>query len=911
MRSMESKCPTHQQLSSMKTLAEHLDKEWDTRYRKFTEAECRDGADTNSLGSLPSSFKKSLVQLAWLPQKKVDGSLSPCLFRGMDLYQDEMWIRNLLAHHVPYIGASIKNRHFIDLLCIKLTLLASEVLSFLQQWSTSSVEKDSPFATSVKHMKSVYTYLFSRQDDQETSNQFQECFRSNALIFVPDRYDSSEDCMTAIRPGHFYVIHDVCWMDSTTVIYRKQIKFNDDLPAGIPKLLQPHYHTESGDPVVLAFKYFGISSRPKLSALIAVMEYVCSLSPTPQQQHVEDFSNVAYAISQLARQGPSFPDFVYNQLNDVRVFPTQEGRWVSLKDGLYENDDARLAKLFRTKGIHFLKWPQLSSKGKRFRQAERNDEYQLLYEEFVHICRIRRLSEVIVVQVIPQGVTSPCRDVQQKLHIWVPLLQRYFASHAPQHYAWLQQHSMKDKLAMIQVFSVPGLDCVYSIQCTPEETVTAMTASPGCEYQEGPPPAFYVAQMKPNSLVTAIKDLFMVKVALSSDEFNPSHFERFVKDLWLQLQDPTNKEDEEESLAADYELSPLAEDEAQWCIPLTLEKAVSVEESDSSSSDDDTSMPTEAEKGQQEGLKAWPPKAPSFTDRSKSSPLQRAPGLAATGREDINPDSAIGRKEIELLRQKHSFLAGEREHDRPQPDRQTPPPRMASEGNAPPRLQTQSDNGKRPSTPTESRQLSRTSPNDAAEAPPPEGQRTNSGTGSHLQEPKQRRHTSPWKERSPGDASKPEIVDIRSKMQSVQTDDIEDIEVLSIPDEDDPVSLKAIGRWGERFVYAFILKRGMLADGRVIQGVEWVNERNETDKPYDILVQIQDGPVYIEVKSTASSDKELIAISWNELKFAERESKNFHVYRVYGAGQSSQKLFWLENLYEHLETTPTRFFLEL
>ena len=903
----------------MITLVQHIDKEWDTIYRNYTEADCCDGAAENSLGHIPSSFQKSLIQLAWIPQKILGEGSGTQLHRGMDLFQDEPWIAKVLAHHVPYVGAKIANQNLVKLLDIKISVGSPELLNFLQEWSASSTKSGLPFCTSVSHMKNVYLHLY-HQKDREALHQtetLQESFQNNAFIFVPD-HSSSKVNPDTVRPGSFHTVHDVCWMDSSSVIYRKQITFNDDLPAGIPKLLQPHYHTESGDLIEHAFGYFGVSREPKLLAQVVLLQHISSISATPLLQHIEDFSDVALAIT---NQSENYHDFVYNNLKDARVFPTEEDRWVSLKDGLYENDNTRLAKLFGEKGIHFLKWPQQSTKGKR-RPPQRSELYQSLYQRFITICKIRKLSEVIEVQVIPQGVSSPCNDIRRKLHLWIPLIQRYFATYAPIHHTWLQQHSMKEKLTMLQVLEVPRLECVYTNQHAQHPT-TVVTASAGCEYIDGPPPTVYVATssaLKVTSLVTALRGLFVVKTALdsTSDAFDDSYFERFVKDLWLLVQDPSNREDEEE-LLAEYRLDSLADEEPLWHVPLPVDEAPlpPQEESESSSDEEDSSLTTEAteaDKEQQQGLKAWPPRAPSLEAGSKSvapATARRDPELTAARRgEEINPDNVIGRKELDLLKQKYSFLGKEEgESGPPQPTNQTPPPTMPTGSEAPP---APSDDDKEQSGFTRSAQprIHRATHADESTSSRCDGEKEVPGAaGGQLRESEREKRALPWMERSPANLSNIETVDISSKMQRAE---VEDLEMPTIPsDDEDLESRKAIGRWGEKWVYTFLLQKRKLADGRELQQVTWMNEVDESNEPYDIIVQTQDTQVYIEVKSTASSSKELVAISWKELKFAEKEGDNFHLYRVYGAGMSSPQLLWLENLYQHLETTPTRFFLEL
>ena len=149
-----------------------------------------------------------------------------------------------------------------------------------------------------------------------------------------------------------------------------------------------------------------------------------------------------------------------------------------------------------------------------------------------------------------------------------------------------------------------------------------------------------------------------------------------------------------------------------------------------------------------------------------------------------------------------------------------------------------------------------------------------------------------------------------------------ELPVLSdMEDLDDPESIKRIGHWGEEYVYMVLSRRRCLPSGRKIASIDWVNETSESGKPYDIEVTLEkeetrgeeesndeeDGTkVFIEVKSTASSSKDLVAFSWNELKFAEQESGSYHLYRVYHAGMKTPRLCQLENLTHYLKDRGVR-----
>lgn len=168
-----------------------------------------------------------------------------------------------------------------------------------------------------------------------------------------------------------------------------------------------------------------------------------------------------------------------------------------------------------------------------------------------------------------------------------------------------------------------------------------------------------------------------------------------------------------------------------------------------------------------------------------------------------------------------------------------------------------------------------------------------------------------------------DLVDIQDFVTAVSGPSEENsvIPLIEIDDINDPESILRIGRWGEELVSTVLQRRGRLPSGQLIAGVNWVNQSGETGKPYDIEVELEhiagagedetDSKVYIEVKSTSASTKDVVDFSWKELKFAEEQGKGYHLYRVYSAGRATHKLRQLENLSCYLHNGPVRLLLLL
>ena len=91
----------------------------------------------------------------------------------------------------------------------------------------------------------------------------------------------------------------------------------------------------------------------------------------------------------------------------------------------------------------------------------------------------------------------------------------------------------------------------------------------------------------------------------------------------------------------------------------------------------------------------------------------------------------------------------------------------------------------------------------------------------------------------------------------------------------------AVGRWGEQLVYQYLLQRH--SDWTI----EWVNEHTESKAFYDVKMTnpIDGSVVFVEVKTTRSGDKNAFEVSPWEWDFACRPGVEYHVYRVYSAGE--------------------------
>lgn len=112
-------------------------------------------------------------------------------------------------------------------------------------------------------------------------------------------------------------------------------------------------------------------------------------------------------------------------------------------------------------------------------------------------------------------------------------------------------------------------------------------------------------------------------------------------------------------------------------------------------------------------------------------------------------------------------------------------------------------------------------------------------------------------------------------------------QVLSVGNTMTKEEREGIGRWGEAYVYKQLVESHKDNAEMV---VDWVNEHEESGKPYDIMVSSAfSGKVveYVEVKATRTMEKAVFEISMNELDQAAIHGSSYCIYRVFNAGNDA------------------------
>ena len=82
-----------------------------------------------------------------------------------------------------------------------------------------------------------------------------------------------------------------------------------------------------------------------------------------------------------------------------------------------------------------------------------------------------------------------------------------------------------------------------------------------------------------------------------------------------------------------------------------------------------------------------------------------------------------------------------------------------------------------------------------------------------------------------------------------------------------------------------------------------MNKERESGFPYDIRLDDTrtKASIFIEVKTTVASDRQIFPISGAELLFAQQQGTSYWVVRVYGGGTDGVKMRKIESLMEKVE----------
>ena len=936
VKSMEGK-PSQYSCPRMSRLAKLLDELWH-EYGQYIIASYHDGTNINELGKTMSSFGHSLRVLSWLPTRSP--GISP-LLKGTDLYQDSAVNRRVLHHHVPYLAVELANSDLVKHLGVNVDVSEERLLRYLQQWATPSGGE--PFCTSIKHMRNVYLNLHRKSAEYALTaegNFIVEAFRTGELVFVPLANTNWKHNRRNDVSGHFYSVHRVCWRDRTTILYSEEMD-GREIPSHLPRVLSSYYHygaeRDVNDLIRTAFCHFGVEEDLKIQNLIDILEYNASHNPSPETRDVELFRNIAdVVVATVYAPPPSFrpagdymaeehdriiiqnlAKYFLSKLKNLKVFPSQGKKWVTLK-GLFINDKDEIARKFaKTEEIHFLQWP--SGKSKKHGHELPND--------FTQLCSMPQVSSCASFRVTPHGEVRQSDELREMLYHMVPLIQRYlFSKHSKKHDQLERHQGIAECLENLQILSTLELIGLYGIEIDGKEYVSEEITVKGCSLHDDLNALYVVADTSGQftnkmSLVDVLLQLFFHEVG---DNFETRSF---LSDL---IVNNPRSEDAKSEIAQRFELSDLPKGSKRWNVkppkPLLVtdvseEKVEDDEVAGLYPENKKNDVPVES--ADDTNLKAWPQRA-SVCDVTQKRPRRHDRASSSSQENHTARDDVITLKDIinsesaQEYQSKHSksvqdIRGGGHTNFEKQPDvRDSPTPHTTNERMRP------YQGGKHSQREVDDSQEGDDQKDNGLDGKMSvTAEREQAGLARHsVSAQKELGLEKHWIPHNPPDFANACAMDISDLMEAVTIDDSLVTEVSLLPDEGGQASREAVGRWGEWFIYNYLLKASTkLPNGEKIVKVRWMNKKQESGGPYDITVLTEDKKTcFVEVKATSSLTKELIPISWKELKFAEENKDCYFLYRLYNAGKNLKgvQLKYLQNLVSHLNTTPTaRLYLTL
>ncbi|XP_045924345.1 protein NO VEIN [Micropterus dolomieu] len=446
-------------LQQRMALLELLATNWDTghRYCQYLTAHVID-SDGREIRSTKSSFYLFLCRLEWVPAyRPLEGEQREREYLCPNsVYLTSPEITSLLGTHVFYVD--IDPSEFSRALGMRQSISVDALINYLKKWcvraEADNQEQRLPedeleganFTTTVQHIHNVYTYLHNNCPQSSLKKLFQH----TPAVFI--EYNRRNDWCS----GRFYHLKEVCWSDPTWMFQRyKQLTHGPDSPVQEPKVLAPFYNPLEGMKVFFT-RLLNVDSSPNMNQYVGLLELICSSSPIPTAEVLQDVSVLYARLAQKCtipvsgdqetipqpKLNHSYCSTLKGMVSDKRVFPTKENTWVSLARKPMIADNKELEKVFKPhKQICLLNLPPAEKKNAPRSKTgnsgqtvprERANTAPTFKEEdrslFLEICGICQLSKCVKTE--PQTENwRPCPPMQAMVRSVIPYIQRFLYHH--------------------------------------------------------------------------------------------------------------------------------------------------------------------------------------------------------------------------------------------------------------------------------------------------------------------------------------------------------------------------------------------------------------------------------------------------------------------------------------------------
>ncbi|XP_074476701.1 uncharacterized protein LOC141758850 isoform X3 [Sebastes fasciatus] len=937
--------PGHLLLQQRTALLELLATNWDTghRYSQYLTAQVID-SDGHPIKSTKSSFDHLLRNLEWVPAyRPLEGEQQERKYLCPNsVYLPSPEVKSLLGTHVCYVD--IDSSEFSRALGMRQSISVDVLINYLKEWCVKTEADDQEqrlpedeleganFTSTVEHIHNVYTYLHNNCPQ----SSLKELFQHTPAVFIEYNRRSVEWCS-----GRFYHLKEVCWSDPTAMFQRyKQLTHAPDSPVQPPKVLAPFYSPLDGMKPFFT-KLLNVDLSPNMNQYVGLLELICSSSPIPTAEVLQDVSVLYARLAQKCQTQVSgdqenipqsqldrnYCSTLKGMVSDMRVFPTKDNSWVSLAHKPMIADNKEVEKIFKPHKICLLNLPPAEKKTApksktgnfgRTVAGERANAVLAFNETdrslFLEICGIRQLSQCVKTD--PQTENwRPCPSMQAMVHAVIPYIQRFLYHHdeLAEVYAELIDNNIGEKIKRLHYGQVGKLYIHYLMDVADSEDVLVELQDVTCLLVDEK--ELYIQKDHLSAKLDICRELVKLFCTESSHRKELRHF---LSGLITSLDDQgalkrfLGKED----------IRELPSEEELWEVPeppkpdINLERALSRSYS-SISSPEETSRPAQ-EDGEQT-LVCWPPRASILnTGASRSGQADNSvveavmkmwPPPAAPKDRDPEKDAAPRGSSHIIPKSVSSSSSSIYEGEQPlrsswRPTEQTDPAAVTTNSPRPPERSHQSEATKSdrdespPSAPPAETASDQDAPNSLA-VPDAVVVSTVFQGAAETQRPPLNLDFPLWNR-----APQATLEDMELTCQRPTT------VVLS----DGPMDVAVIGEWGEQLVNSFLCHWRDSGDPGRPTHVLWCNQSGESGTPYDFKLTYgpagEPGVVYVEVKSTIKKEKSFIHLSANELDFALKEKQRYHIFRVYSAGDAhNARLCRIRNLAQHLHTKELSLYL--
>ncbi|XP_029311722.1 uncharacterized protein LOC115024372 isoform X2 [Cottoperca gobio] len=932
--------PGHLLLQQRMALLKLLAENWDTghRYSQYLTAQVID-SDGQPIKSIKSSFYHFLCHLEWVPayrplEREEQERMYLC---PNSVYLTSPEVSRLLGTHVCYV--EIDPSEFSRALGMRHSISVDTLISYLKKWCVKPEADDQEqrraedeleganFSSTVEHICNVYTYLHMNC----TQSTLKDLFQHTPAVFIEYRRND-EWCS-----GRFYHLKDVCWSDPTGMFQRyRQLTQGLDSPVQQPKVLHPFYNHLDGMKNFF-IKLLDVDLSPNMKQYVGLLELICSSSPIPTAEVLQDVSVLYARLAQkckiqMSGDQENISPFGLNSgycstlkgmVSDKRVFPTKDNSWVSLARKPMIADNKEVEKIFKPhKQICLLNLPPAEKKTaprtKTCVPGERANTVPAFNEEdrglFLEICGIRKLTQCVKTQPQTENL-RPCPPMQAMVHALMPYIQRFLYHHdeLAEVYSELIDNKIGEKIKRLSFGQVGKLYICYQLDVADSEAPVVELQDVICLLNDEK--ELYIQKDHLSAKLDICRELVKLFCTESSHRKELMHF---LSGLITSLNDQgslmrfLSKED----------IRELPSGEELWEVPeppkpdINLERVLSRSYS-SISSPEEPSRPAQEDGAQT--LVCWPPRASILntgacrTGQADSSVVEAVmkmwPPPAAPKDRDQEKDAAPRGSSHVVPQSPSSSSSYEGNHPLGSISRLTELPGLQ-------RVLSPADQPNSAAPPERESDIAENAERSRAAPRPPSAQPAE--TASHQPAPNSlvvpEAVVLPSLFQGAAETQRPPLnldFPLWNKVQPPQAT-LEDMELTcqrptTVVLSDDLMDVAAIGEWGEQLVNSFLCHwRDSGEPGRP-EHVLWCNHGGESGQPYDFKLTFEPaggpGVLYVEVKSTVKKERSFINLSANELHFALKEKERYHIFRVYSAGDAQNvRLCRIQNLAQHLHT---------